>query len=189
AADTGDPRTGVRGGALWRRLLQLGPWLAVGFVLVLIASMAGVLPWQVMRVDSDSMQPTVDTADLLVVQRGSGPVERGTVVAVHDPLDADGLLVKRVVGVGGDEVAIEDGLLLINGEPVCEPAIDRSRLDGVFHGPVDVPEDTLFLLSDNRDRSLDSRSFGPVPVDSMVGTVSWRLWPSPGALPDPSEGC
>ncbi|MGK5110947.1 MULTISPECIES: signal peptidase I [unclassified Geodermatophilus] len=189
AADAGDPRTGVRGGALWRRLLQLGPWLAIGTVLVLIASMSGLLPWQVMRVDSDSMQPTIDIGDLLVVDRGSGPVEHGTVVAVEDPQDAEGMLVKRVVGVGGDVVAIEDGVLLVNGVEVCEPAIDRSRLDGVFHGPVDVPEGTLFLLSDNRDRSIDSRTFGPVPTSSMVGTVSLRLWPSPGTLPDPYAGC
>nr|WP_275585979.1 signal peptidase I [Geodermatophilus sabuli] len=163
--------------------------MAVGLVLLFIASMSGLLPWQVMRVDANSMTPTVEAGDLLVLERGSGPVERGDVVAVVDPRDPEGMLVKRAVAVGGDEVAIEDGVLLVNGAEVCEPAIDRSRLDGVFHGPVSVPEGSLFLLSDNRDRSIDSRAFGPVPTSSMVGTVMVRLWPAPGGLPDPSEGC
>ena len=189
AAAAGDPRTSGRGRTLWRRLLELGPWLAVGLVLLVIASMSGLLPWQVMRVDSDSMTPTAGSGDLLVLERGSGPVERGDVVAVEDPRNPEGMLVKRAVAVGGDEVAIEDGVLLVNGTEVCEPAIDRSRLDGVFHGPVSVPEGSLFLLSDNRDRSIDSRAFGPVPTSSMVGTVMMRVWPTPGGLPDPSEGC
>jgi signal peptidase I len=197
----GDPRTGDRGGSPrhrasraetapgpWQRLRGAVLWVAAGAALLLVAATSGLLPVQPMRVESDSMTPTVASGDLLLVRHGQGPVVRGDVVAVTSPLD-DGMLVKRVVGVGGDEVAIEDGVLVVDGTAVCEPAIDPARLDGVWFGPVLVPEGELFLLSDFRDGSVDSRAFGPVPATSLVGTVNARLWPHPGALPSPSAGC
>jgi signal peptidase I len=160
----------------------------VGLALLFAASLVGLLPVQVMRVDSGSMQPTVAPGDLLLVQHWHGAVHRGDVVAVDNPLE-DGLLVKRVVGLGGDEVAIEDGVLVVDGAAVCEPAIDPLLLDGVWFGPVRVPEGSLFLLSDHRDGAIDSRAFGPVPEESLVGSVSGRVWPRPGALPSPYSGC
>ena len=171
-----------------RRLRGAGLWLVAGAALVLVAATSGLLPLQPMRVDSDSMTPTVAADDLLLVRHGQGPVQRGDVVAVTSPF-GDGMLVKRAVAVGGDEVAIEDGVLVVDGVAVCEPAIDPARLDGVFFGPVTVPDGELFLLSDSRDGSVDSRSFGPVPTSSLVGTVTARLWPAPGPLPSPSAGC
>ena len=197
AAVPGDPRTGDRGGSSrhraptpgpWQRLRGAALWVAAGAALLLVAATSGLLPVQPMRVDSDSMTPTVASGDLLLVRHGQGPVARGDVVAVTSPLD-DGMLVKRVVGVGGDVVAIEDGVLVVAGTAICEPAIDPARLDGVWFGPVPVPEGRLFLLSDSRDGSVDSRAFGPVPATSLVGTVNARLWPHPGALPSPSAGC
>lgn len=182
----GDPRSGDRGGT--SRLRGAVLWLATGAALLLVAATAGLLPVQPMRVDSGSMAPTVAAGDLLLVRHGQGPVQRGDVVAVTSPLD-DGLLVKRAVAVGGDEVAVEDGVLVVDGVAVCEPAIDPAHLDGVWFGPVAVPEGHLFLLSDARDGSVDSRSFGPVPESSLVGTVPARLWPDPGPLPSPSAGC
>jgi signal peptidase I len=175
-------------GRPWRRLRGALLWLATGTALLLVAAISGVLPLQPMHVDSDSMTPTVSPGDLLLVRHGQGPVRRGDVVAVTDPL-GDGLLVKRVVALGGDQVTIEDGVLVVDGTPVCEPAIDPARLDGVWFGPVAVPGGHLFLLSDNRDGSVDSRAFGPVPASALVGTVPARLWPAPGALPSPSAGC
>lgn len=195
AAVPGDPRTGDRGGPPRHRAPRAGVRLrdavlgvAAGLALLLTLSTSGLLPLQAMRVDSGSMVPTVSAGDLLVVRHGQGPVRRGDVVAVASPL-GDGMLVKRVVGLGGDEVAIQDGVLVVNRTPVCEPAIDPARLDGVWFGPVPVPDGRLFLLSDFRDGSVDSRSFGPVPTSALVGTVAARLWPAPGELPSPSAGC
>jgi signal peptidase I len=170
------------------RLRAVAAWGAAGVGLLFTASLIGLLPVQVMRVDSASMQPTVSPGDLLLVQHWHGAVHRGDVVAVDNPLE-DGLLVKRVVGLGGDEVAIEDGVLVVDGAPVCEPAIDPALLDGVWFGPVTVPEGSLFLLSDNRDGAIDSRAFGPVPEASLAGAVTGRMWPAPGALPSPFAGC
>jgi signal peptidase I len=157
--------------------------LAVAVALLLVASVTGVLPVRIMRVGSDSMSPTIATGDLVLVTRSDGDVERRDVVVVDHP-DTGALLVKRAVAIGGDRLAIEDGVLVVNGEPVCEPDIDPARLDGVFFGPVTVARGEVFLLGDDRDSSIDSRAFGAVPADEVTGLVGSRLWPSPGALPD-----
>jgi len=157
--------------------------LAVLLVLLLGASVTGLLPIQIMRVGSESMSPTIGTGDLVLVRHQSGPVARMSVVAVERP-DTGTLLVKRAVAVGGDRFAIEDGVLVVNGTPVCEPSIDPARLDGVWIGPVTVPDGELFLLGDEREASVDSRVFGTVPDGNVRGVVVGRIWPSPGGLPE-----
>jgi signal peptidase I len=149
-------------------------------VLLLVGSVVGVLPVRLMRVDTGSMVPTISPGDLLVVHTWGGPPARMDVVAV----EAQGeVLVKRVAAVGGDRVAIEDGVLVVNGSTVCETATDPSVLDGVWIGPLAVPPGELFLLGDNRGDSIDSRTFGSVPEADVVGLVSGRVWPHPGGLP------
>lgn len=159
--------------------------LTVTLVLLLASSVAGLLPVQIMRVGSDSMSPTISAGDLVLVERGGGAVHRMDVVAVEHP-DTGVLLVKRAVALAGDQVSIEDGVLVVNGVPVCEPAIDPARLDGVWFGPVTVPQGELFLLGDDRASSIDSRAFGPVSTRNVRGLVAGRVWPSPGALRDHS---
>jgi signal peptidase I len=156
--------------------------LAVVLLLLVVGSVTGLLPVQPMRVDSGSMAPTVSPGDLLVVERGAGPVGRRDVVVVPHP-ETGTLLVKRVVAVGGDRVAIEDGVLVVDGKPACEPSIDPARQDGVWFGPVTVPAGEVFLLGDDRGSSIDSRDFGPVPVTDVAGLVHARVWPAPGRLP------
>ncbi|HEV7872170.1 MAG TPA: signal peptidase I [Modestobacter sp.] len=156
--------------------------LAGLLVVLLAASVTGLLPVRVMRVGSGSMAPAVQTGDLVVVVPPSGPVQRRDVVAAPHP-DTGVLLVKRVVAVGGDRVALEDGVLVVDGVAVCEPSIDPARLDGVWFGPVTVPAGRLFLLGDDRGESIDSRDFGPVPAAEVTGVVPARVWPSPGRLP------
>jgi len=89
--------------------------------------------------------------------------------------------VKRVVAVGGDTIGFEDGILIRNGRPVDEP-YTTDFLDGVYYGPDVVPPGQLYLLGDNRFDSEDSRNFGTVPVDTVVGRVVGRLLPLPGRL-------
>jgi signal peptidase I len=151
-------------------------------VLALVASVAGWLPWQVMRVGSASMEPTIPSTAVVLVDRWSEGIDRMDVVVIDPPDGVGPQLVKRAVAVSGDEVGLEDGVLVVNGSPVCEPTIDPALIDAEYFGPVTVPAGELFLLGDNRQTSIDSRVFGTVPADEVRGQVLARMWPSPGGL-------
>jgi signal peptidase I len=174
---TGSASTGSR--ARWAGRLLRGAGCLLVAVAVLLVS--GLLPIQAIRIPSESMTPTVSPGDhLLLDKRDAGHPGVGDVVVVHDPF-GDGLLVKRVVAVGGDSIGFEDGILVRNGRPVTEP-YTGDFLDGVYYGPDVVPPGQLYLLGDNRFDSIDSRHFGPVPSASVVGRVVGRLFPTPGRL-------
>lgn len=93
---------------------------------------------------------------------------------------SDQTFIKRVVGVGGDEIAIRDGHVIRNGRPVEEGYIKPCAPDGVgctFEGSITVPEDSFFLMGDNRGASDDSRFWGPVPKEWVIGTMIATYWP------------
>jgi signal peptidase I len=174
-----EPSAAPHARARWPRWLLRGAGCLVVALAVLLVS--GVLPVQAVRVPSDSMAPTISSGDhLLLDKRDAAHPAVGDVVVVHDPL-GDGLIVKRVVAVGGDSIGFEDGILVRNGRPVSEH-YTSDFLDGVYYGPDVVPAGELYLLGDNRFDSIDSRNFGTVPVDTVVGRVVGRLLPLPGRL-------
>lgn len=149
-----------------------------GAAVVVVLFLTGLLPYGTARVGMDSMSPTLRDGDRILVEHTSANLRRADLVVVTAP-DGSGTVVKRVAAVGGDRVAIEDGVLVVNGTAVVEPWFDQTRIDGEYHGPVAVPPDTVWVLGDNRGESVDSRRFGPVPVDSVIGRVTLRLWPAP----------
>ncbi|MFH9978981.1 signal peptidase I [Streptomyces sp. NPDC017179] len=154
---------------------------AVACLVVAACFAAGSLLLVPVRVESTSMEPTLRAGDhLLVDERAywrAAPRRGDLVVFDH----GGSRLVKRVVAVAGDTVGIEDGVLVVDGRPVTETAIDRRALDGLYYGPAHVPHGTVFVLGDNRRHSVDSRQFGPVPVGEVRGRVLLRWWPRPGA--------
>ena len=129
------------------------------------------------RVSSGSMAPTVCTGDVVLIDRFDA--DRGVRVddIVTFPSPVDGAeQIKRVVGVGGQRVAIADAVLLVDGREVAEPYVDRSTIDGVYFGPVTVPEGSVFVMGDSRELSIDSRTFGAVPVEDLDGRLRTTLW-------------
>ncbi|MFI0959983.1 signal peptidase I [Streptomyces sp. NPDC021080] len=145
-----------------------------------VAFVAGTFLVEPVRVESTSMEPTLSAGDHLLVDdrayRGAPP-RRGDLVVFDE---SGATLVKRVVAVAGDTVAIEDGVLEVDGRAVEEPAVDPKTVDGMYYGPARVPDGTVFVLGDNRRHSVDSRQFGPVPVTKVTGRVILRWWPRPG---------
>ncbi len=156
-------------------------------MLVVAVLALGVTPVRVLHVSAGSMSPTLADGSVVLVLPAPR-VGRGDVVVADDPRGG-GPLVKRVVALGGQRVELADGVLLVDGSPVCEPLIDQSRVDGVYGGPWTVLPGQVFLLGDARGESVDSRVFGAVPLDTVHGRVSLRLWPDPGPLADPTAGC
>ncbi|MBJ7454361.1 MAG: signal peptidase I [Blastococcus sp.] len=156
--------------------------LLAALALLVAASVSGVLPVQVTRVFAESMSPTIRDGDLVLVEHGADTFARRDVVAATSPETGE-QLIKRIVAVGGDRVAIQDGILVVNGTAACEPSIDPEGMDGVWSGTTVVPSGSVFLMGDERDLSIDSRDFGPVALEDVSGLVRTRVWPSPGALP------
>ena len=151
--------------------------LVAGLLVVagLVAARSTV--FDVRRVASDSMAPTVCTGDLAVIdhlapRRGLRP---GDIITFPRPGDGTEMI-KRVVATQGQRVAIADAVLLVDGVPVTEPYVDAATIDGVYFGPVTVPAATVFVMGDDREFSVDSRAFGPVPVPTVDGRLRTTLW-------------
>ena len=163
-----------------RRLLSTW-WPALVLVVLLLT---WVLAAEPVRVASSSMVPTLRDRDQVLVDKVTYRFRSprvGEVVVLRPPGDGP-LTVKRVVALAGSDVALEDGVLVVDGVAQREPGLDLAGVDGVYFGPVAVPESTIFVLGDNRGESVDSRSYGPVPLRDIVGRVVVRLWPRPRAL-------
>ena len=160
----------------WRSLLL---WLAVALL----------LRWLVIEprwIPSGSMLPTLQLQDRILVEklrpRLQQPLPNGTIVVFHAPpvlveagYDPKAALIKRVVGQPGDAVEVRGGELLRNGTAVVEPW-RQEPIDYSF-GPITVPEGNVLVLGDNRNASLDSHIWGPLPRQEVIGTAVFRYWP------------
>ena len=175
----------------WRRQIAgLLPWLLLALV----------LRWLVLEprwIPSGSMLPTLQLQDRILVEklrpRLRPELEAGTIVVFHPPAalvaagyDPDAALIKRVVGRPGDRVEVHDGRLWRNGMAV-DPDWSAEPIDYTL-APLTVPEDHLLVLGDNRNASLDSHIWGPLPRSEVIGTAVWRYWPlqrfGPIRIPD-----
>jgi signal peptidase I len=126
----------------------------------------------------ESMEPNLGTAQRLVVEKFSyhlhGPA-RGDIIIVPDPTGGPIPLIKRVVGLPGERIAISGGRVYVNGV-----ALDESYLSQLTSGEGrswQVPPLHVFVLGDNRGNSKDSRYFGAVPEVSIIGHAVFRFWP------------
>jgi signal peptidase I len=146
---------------------------------ILIALLINVFIGQATRVEGQSMEPNLHSDQRLVVEKVSyrfhGP-QRFDIVVLKLPSQGDELLIKRVVGLPGETVEIRDGLIYVNGEPLDEPFANGDTRPGRT-GRVMVPPLHVFVLGDNRNHSNDSRSFGPVPIENIVGRAWVSYWP------------
>ncbi len=87
-------------------------------------------------------------------------------------------LIKRVIGVPGDTVLVSDGVVSVNGQPIDEPYVHGQATScNSYCEPVVLAENTYFVMGDNRAVSRDSRSFGPIQADQIIGRVVLRYWP------------
>ncbi|HEX9618231.1 MAG TPA: signal peptidase I [Anaerolineales bacterium] len=129
------------------------------------------------RVDGASMEPTLQSGEFVIVNKLAyviGQPKIADVIVFHFPRDPEQEYIKRVIGLPGDQVVIQEGRVTVNGQLLEEEYIAASP---VYEATLDVPSDSLFVLGDNRNNSSDSHSWGPVPVEYVVGKAVLIYWP------------
>jgi signal peptidase I len=183
-------------------LIELVTIVAVALGLALGIQAFLVKPF---RIPSESMVPTLDVGQRVLVDRltkNFGDYERGDVLVFKPPAGADenacGVqhsdrsacpaptdersdtnFIKRVVAIGGDRLSIRDGRVVVNGQPQREPyaRLDPSCQICDLPEEIRIPEDHYFMMGDNRGASADSREWGPVPEDWVIGQAFATYWP------------
>jgi len=145
--------------------------------------------FQPTQVQGASMEPTLHTGERIVMSKITyklRPMERGDIVVVNSPRNRDVQYIKRLIGLPGDKIEVKNQLVYVNNQPLQENYISAptNLWDGGFlkaDQPVTVPAGYIFVMGDNRPRSSDSREFGFIPTQSVVGTAIYRYFP-PGKI-------
>ena len=187
---------GVRRRSFWREL----PFLIL--IALVIAVLIKTFVVQAFWIPSGSMRETLEVEDRVLVNKLSyrfGEIERGDVIVFDDPrgvqdresvvealfrnlAESIGLstpkseFIKRVIGLPGETVEIRDETLFIDGVPLDEPYLHPSTMMLEF-GPQMIDNNHYFVMGDNRNRSQDSRTFGPIAEESVVGKAFVVIWP------------
>jgi signal peptidase I len=152
-------------------------YAAASALLVLLASLTVLRPYVIA---APSMENTLRVGDRLIVSRLVGNLERGDLVLFRYPADSSKIFIKRVIGLPGDRIRIENKQVIRNGVRLAEDYAthrtgDVDELRDNF-GEVVVPPDAVFVLGDNRENSLDSRYFGFVPRKDVVARPWFVYW-------------
>lgn len=176
------PRRGVKRPSSAR--VKLARDLIETVVIVALAFMLGSFAVRPFTVSGLSMQPALKNGEVtLVNQIGydfGGQPQRGDVVALRPPSDPSLIYVKRVIGIPGDSLFITPDAIYLNGHKLNEPyvhLIDPSAAENQPLGQIKLGPGQYFVLGDNRQNSIDSRVFGYVPRQNIIGKVEFVYWP------------
>lgn len=142
------------------------------------------------QVNGQSMVPTFEDKEYLLTDKISfkiRPPERGEMVVFHAPGNAGCPpggscdFIKRIIGIPGDTIEVKDGQVYVNNSRIDEGYLSENTITqaGAYtrNKVVRLGPDEYFVMGDNRDHSSDSRAWGPVTIDSLVGRVFFRYWP------------
>lgn len=157
-------------------------WVAIIGGALLAALVIKTFLFQAFYIPSESMLPTLEKQDRVLVNKLSyrlHKVNRGDVVVFERPPNEAGVirdLIKRVVALPGESVEGKDGRIFIDGKALSEAYLPKNTTTSTF-GPERIAADHIWVMGDNRANSSDSRVFGSIPTSSVVGRAFIRVWP------------
>lgn len=157
-------------------LRELIESIAIAVILAVIIRMFIIEPFYI---PSGSMEPTLQINDRIIVNKlayNFGEPERGDIVVFKYPKDPSRNFVKRLIAKPGEVVELRDSKLYINGKLIEEDYLPEG-MEYVDYGPLKVPEGEYFMLGDNRNFSEDSRFWGTLPEDNIIGKAVLIYWP------------
>ncbi len=171
-----EPQAPVKETPEWKRfLLDLVETVGLALILFVIINSVSAR----VRVDGSSMLPTLRDGEFVLVNKLAyrmGTPTRGDIIVFRSTTEADLDLIKRIIGVPGDEIAVRDGHVAVNGQVLNEAYINAApNYTGTWH----VPAGELFVLGDNRNDSSDSHMWGFLPEDNVIGKALLIYWPPP----------
>jgi signal peptidase I len=149
---------------------------------VLIAVLVILFLYRPVRVEGTSMMPSLYDHERLFINQfsykfGLGNIQRGDTVVFWYPGEPTTSYIKRVIGLPGDTVAVEDGYVIVNGKKLVENYIPPEYRDDRSYPPVVIPPNQYFVLGDHRISSNDSRTWGLVPRNYIYGKAVFVFWP------------
>lgn len=155
-------------------------WVRDVMISVVIATVVIVFLYQPVKVEGTSMMPWLEDQERVFVNKfiyGFDPIRRGDVIVFRFPLDPRKSYIKRVAGLPGDQVAILNGRLVLNGKITAEPYLRPEYSDSSSYPTIEVPEDHFYVLGDHRNTSNDSRNWGTIERSSIIGQAVFSYWP------------
>ncbi|MEG0257688.1 MAG: signal peptidase I [Christensenella sp.] len=154
-------------------------WVIAVGIAVAVAFVVRAFLFELILVDGPSMQPTLHTSERLAVEKVSryvGLPARGDIIIVHYPDGTNNNYVKRAIGLPGETVEVKDSTVYINGEALDEEYTNKEE-EYADMQPVVVPQNSIFVMGDNRANSMDSRMVGPIKHEWIVGHALAVIFP------------
>ena len=157
-------------------------WARDLLVSILIAIVVILFVYQPVKVEGTSMEPALVDQERIFINKfvyrfKIGKIEHGDMVVFWFPNDTSKSYIKRVIGVPGDMVDVDDGQVKINGQLLAESYVPQQYRDHVSMPPIKIGDDQYFVLGDHRASSNDSRSWGLVPKRYIYGKAVFVYWP------------
>lgn len=133
-------------------------------------------------VPSPSMVPTIEVQDRFLSNKTAywfNKLQRYDIIIFKPParVGSKDDFVKRVIGLSGETIKVQNGVVYINDKPLDEPYITPDRAPVAQFNAYTIPEGQVFVMGDNRNNSMDSRIWGPLPIENIKGKAWWRFWP------------
>lgn len=155
-------------------------WVRDLLISLAIAAFIIIFLYQPVKVEGTSMLPGLVDQERIFINKfvyRFESISRGDIVVFHYPRDTSKSYIKRVIGVAGDRIRIDDGRVYVNGQRIEESYIPEQFEDFRSYPEVVVPAHSYFVLGDHRNMSNDSRDFGPVDETYIYGKAVFVYWP------------